>query len=79
MGFETFNPILNLGGLFIVFLIYAGQLIYLVFLKIVGEILKGIRKRQKEFKLEELDDFEGGELEDWKIRWTRRLLKYSGR
>ena len=79
MGFETFNPILNLGGLFIVFLIYAGQLIYLVFLKIVVEILKGIRKRQKEFKLEELDDFEGGEHEDWKIRWTRRLLKYSGR
>ena len=44
MGFETFNPILNLGGLFIVFLIYAGQIILLLILKIVSTTLKVVVK-----------------------------------
>ena len=40
MGFETFNPILNLGGIFIVILITIAQFILLLILKLVARILK---------------------------------------
>jgi len=43
MGFETFNPILNLGGLFFIFLMYLFQVLWLLFLNISVGSLKRVR------------------------------------
>ena len=45
MGFETFNPILNLGGIFVGFILYLLQIIFIGVLKVVVNFLKGARER----------------------------------
>ena len=47
MGFESFNPILNLGGIFVLFLIYFGQVVIhtILYISVMG--LHRHRQKQK--------------------------------
>jgi hypothetical protein len=47
MGFESYNAILNLQGLFVVFILVAAEYILLAFALIILYLLEAMRKREK--------------------------------
>ena len=57
MGFETFNPILNIGGLFIVFVLIVAEFFLLAAIKLVIFVLQMCRRSLKTRQ----NGFEGGE------------------
>lgn len=68
MDFETFNPILNIGGLFTVICAVIAQLLVIGLLKIVMKYLKHLKSK---------NEFEGGAPSN--ERYVKRMLKKIGR
>ena len=75
MGFETYNVILNLQGLFMVFILLAGEYIILAFLLPILYCLEVRRKKEKRM-------YEGGKrsrscIKRWLWKLGPRIKKFK--
>ena len=73
MGFETYNPILNIGGLFIILVLIVAEFFLLAAIKLMIIVLRMCRRSLKNSS----SGFEGGETNTSSC--ANYLLKYFKR